>query len=137
MQAREPGGYSRGEDCYGKFIPKLNRKEGRIPMKAWCWCPYCQRAFEGEVAFLPDGGAEAQKAGAALMVLTDCPFDGCSASASQMLAWSMVRQWAGIFYAADFPAEPVRGELYELPLVALGEQPGPPASATATAEAAG
>jgi hypothetical protein len=100
-------------------------------MEAWCWCPYCQRAFEGEVAPSSDGAEDA------LVVLTNCPFDGCAGGAPRMMAWSMVRKWAEIFYAADFPAIPVRGEFYELPLVALDDLARPRVAAVATAVAAG
>jgi len=86
-------------------------------MKAWFWCPCCQRAFQGEV---PDARKSARhewlsSVGVSMAFTVECPFDDCRATVRCVMSWPTVRKWAEIAFGAALPAVPVEGRAYAVP----------------------
>jgi len=93
-------------------------------MKAWYWCPSCQRAFQGEAA-TPRRSPLAElltELGVREPAPIDCPFEDCRATARLVMTWASLRRWVQIAGAGRLPIVPVEGERYEPPDVSVRQQ---------------
>lgn len=86
-------------------------------MRAWYWCPRCQRAFCGNVPGVPRSPLSdlLTVLGALEPPSVNCPFPDCGATARVVMTWAHVRKWAEKERRKALPAVPAAGQRYELP----------------------
>jgi len=87
-------------------------------LKAWFWCPNCERAFNGDVTTEGDLPAFTVIG----FYRTSCPFcdvetSSCDARISSrcVMTWLAMKSFAKRSYGVELPVNPVHGERYSLP----------------------